>query len=156
MRTRNMRTPEVKGLVLKVKRLYPDARIPTKATPESACYDVYAHGTYDVYSHLVCTPPLIGTGCAFEIPKGYHIEVNIRSGVSHKTFLRLANGTGIVDSDYTGELMLIVDNIGRGVYTVHDGDRIGQIRLVKDEEYKMEEVDDVKQGTHAGFGSTGR
>lgn len=142
---------------LKVKRLFEDAKLPTKGTGESACYDVYAHGTYDIYSHLVSMPVLIGTGIALEIPKGYHVEVYLRSGVAAKTYLRLANGVGVVDSDYVGELKLIVDNIGRGVFTVHDGDRIGQIRLVKDENYRLVEVDKItKESTHQGFGSTGR
>ena len=76
--------------ILKFKRLYDDARLPKRATPESACLDVYAHGTYDVYSHLVSTPAMIGTGVAMDIPKGYHVEVYLRSGVAAKTFLRLA------------------------------------------------------------------
>lgn len=142
--------------ILKFKRLYDDARLPKRATPESACLDVYAHGTYDVYSHLVSTPAMIGTGVAMDIPKGYHVEVYLRSGVASKTFLRLANSVGIIDSDYKGELKLLVDNIGRGVYTIHDGDRIAQIKLVKDAVFEVEEVDDIAESTHGGFGSTGR
>lgn len=142
--------------ILKFKKLYDDARLPKRVTPESACLDVYAHGTYDVYSHLVSTPAMIGTGVAMDIPKGYHVEVYLRSGVAAKTFLRLANSVGIIDSDYKGELKLIVDNIGRGVYTIHDGDRIAQIKLVKDAVFDVEEVDEITEGTHEGFGSTGR
>lgn len=142
--------------ILKFKKLYDDAQLPKRATPESACLDVYAHGTYDVYSHLVSTPSLIGTGVAMDIPKGYHVEVYLRSGVAAKTFLRLANSVGIIDSDYKGELKLIVDNIGRGVYTIHDGDRIAQIKLVKDAVFDIEETDEIAEGTHGGFGSTGR
>ena len=142
--------------ILKFKKLHDDARLPKRATPDSACLDVYAHGTYDVYSHLVSTPAMIGTGVALDIPKGYHVEVYLRSGVAAKTFLRLANSVGIVDSDYKGELKLIVDNIGRGVYTIHDGDRIAQIKLVKDAVFDIEEVDEIAESTHGGFGSTGR
>lgn len=133
------------------------AKSPTKATEGSACYDLYAHGNYNLYSHLLGPSPLIHTGVYVDIPDGYHIEVYLRSGVSHKTCLRLANAVGIIDSDYKDEIMLIVDNIGRGCYTVKDGDRIAQMMLVKNEAYDIEQVDDFsKESTHAGFGSTGR
>ena len=133
------------------------AKAPTKATEGSACYDLYAHGSYNVYSHLLGPSPLIHTGVFVDIPDGYHIEVYLRSGVSHKTCLRLANAVGIIDSDYKDEIMLIVDNIGRGCYTVQDGDRIAQMMLVKNESYDIEQVDDFsKESTHGGLGSTGR
>lgn len=133
------------------------AKAPTKATEGSACYDLYAFGNYNIYSHLLGPSPLIRTGVSVSIPDGYHIEIYLRSGVSHKTCLRLANSVGIIDSDYVDELMLIVDNIGRGCYRVHDGDRIAQMMLVKNQEYNLVQVGTLdKESTHGGFGSTGR
>lgn len=133
------------------------AKAPTKATEGSACYDLYALGNYNIYSHLLGPSPLIRTGVSVSIPAGYHIEIYLRSGVSHKTCLRLANAVGIIDSDYTDEIMLIVDNIGRGCYTVKDGDRLAQMMLVKNTECKLVQVDSLdKESTHTGFGSTGR
>lgn len=150
---------EEKEIVLGFYRIDEDAKLPTKATEGSACFDLYAHGTYDIYSHLIGPSPLVGTGVIADIPNGYHLEVYIRSGVSHNTCLRLTNSVGIIDSDYVGEIKLIIDNIGRGVHVIHSGDRIAQCRLVKNEEFVTIELterptrDNVH---HDGFGSTGK
>lgn len=159
---RGVTSKEVKenegGLVLGFYRIDDNAKLPTKATEGSACFDLYAHGTYDIYSHLIGQSPLVGTGIIADIPEGYHLEVYIRSGVSHNTCLRLANCVGIIDSDYVGEIKLIIDNIGRGVYVIHDGDRIAQCRLVKNEEFDTVELTKppIRDNVHEGFGSTGK
>lgn len=159
MARRNINNKQVQQQDVPIIRftLAEGAHAPTKATAESACFDLYAFGNYDIYSHLIGVSPLIHTGVFVDIPKGYHIEVYLRSGVSHKTCLRLANGTGIIDSDYKGEIMLIVDNIGRGCYPVRDGDRLAQCMLVKNQPTKWELVDELNvESTHGGLGSTGR
>lgn len=135
------------------------AKAPTKGTPDSACFDLYCHGTYDIYSYLVSPMSTkVHTGVFVDIPKGYHLEIYLRSSVGLKTYLRLANGVGIIDSDYTGELILLVDNIGRSLHVVHDGDRLAQCLLVKDTPCKWQKVSKIadKSSIHAGFGSTGR
>lgn len=102
---------------------------------------------------------LIHTGIALDIPKGYHAEVYLRSSAGKDTKFRLANGTGIIDNDYTGEIMLLVENIGPYVVRLNEGDRIAQLMLVKDVVFDLEEVEEITKDTKRGdngFGSTGK
>ena len=138
-------------------KLAEGAKPPSKGTPASACFDLYVHGTYDIYSYLVSPHATkVRTGVYADIPAGYHLEVYLRSSTGLKTYLRLANQVGIIDSDYKGEIILLVENLGRSLYVLHDGDRIAQCRLVKDEVYDWQQVDEIAESTHEGFGSTGR
>lgn len=101
---------------------------------------------------------IIHTGIALEIPKGYHGQIHLRSSIGAKTKLRLANGTGIIDSDYRGEIMLLVENIGKFEASVAKGQRIAQLILTKTNPCKLELVEDLEEtarGTR-GIGSTGR
>lgn len=78
---------------LKVKRLTPNATIPTYATDGSACFDIYSTGTAEV-SHS----QVFSTGLTFEIPKGYVMLVFSRSGHGFNKDVRLANCVGVIDS----------------------------------------------------------
>ena len=101
---------------------------------------------------------IIHTGIALEIPKGYHGQIHLRSSTGAKTKIRLANGTGIIDSDYRGEVMLLVENIGKYETSVAKGQRIAQLILMKNTPCKVELVDTLEEtarGTQ-GIGSTGR
>ncbi|MGN0946598.1 MAG: dUTP diphosphatase [Megasphaera sp.] len=142
---------------LKFKRVTPDAKEPYKATASAACYDIFANDTVTLYPQRGQDKAYkVPTGIAFEIPEGYHMQVYVRSSTGLKTKLRLANGTGIVDSDYTDELFLLVENIGSQVTRINKGERIAQAMLVKNVPTKLVEVESLKEGTHAGFGSTGK
>ena len=135
-RKRRKTTTNNKSLVsLKFARITPDAKAPYRATASSACYDVFANDTVTLYPQRGQDKAYkVPTGVAFEIPEGYHLEVYVRSSTGLKTKLRLANGTGIVDSDYVNELFLLVENVPT----------------------ELVEVDSLtKEGTHEGFGSTG-
>lgn len=142
---------------MKVKKLHPDARLPTYATPGAACFDLYA----------VCDAPqdlvggersVIRTGLAFDIPQGYAMMVYSRSGHGFKNGVRLANCVGVIDSDYTGEVMvkLTCDEIDGG-FVVATGDRIAQAMVIPVEQVYFEEVDELKTTARGagGFGSTG-
>lgn len=118
-------------------------------------------------SMSVMLPPgatgLIPTGLYFDIPKGYELQVRPRSGQSLKTKFRIANSPGTIDSNYTGELKIIADNIGEQEYYIKAGDRICQIVLQQVPVMKLvaytskEELHKAKQTWRggAGFGSTG-
>lgn len=141
--------------VLKVKRLTDTAILPKRMSEEAAGYDVCADEECFLCPHQ---PHKVRTGLAFEIPKGYHLELHIRSSLG-KQGVRLANCTGIIDSDYRGELLmyLIFDRYINALHRISKGDRIAQIQLVKDPEFVLEEVDtlgETERGT-GGFGSTG-
>lgn len=159
VRKRRKTTTNNKSLVsLKFKRITLDAKAPYRATASSACYDVFANDTVTLYPQRGQDKAYkVPTGVAFEIPEGYHLEVYVRSSTGLKTKLRLANGTGIVDSDYVDELFLLVENIGSSVTRINKGERIAQVMLVENVPTKLVEVDSLtKEGTHEGFGSTGK
>ncbi len=159
VRKRRKTTTNNKSLVsLKFKRITPDAKAPYRATTSSACYDVFANDTVTLYPQRGQDKAYkVPTGVAFEIPEGYHLEVYVRSSTGLKTKLRLANGTGIVDSDYVDELFLLVENIGSSVTRINKGERIAQVMLVENVPNELVEVDSLtKEGTHEGFGSTGK
>lgn len=159
VRKRRKTTTNNKSLVsLKFKRITLDAKAPYRATASSACYDVFAHDTVTLYPQRGQDKAYkVPTGVAFEIPEGYHLEVYVRSSTGLKTKLRLANGTGIVDSDYVDELFLLVENIGSSVTRINKGERIAQVMLVANVPTELVEVDSLtKEGTHEGFGSTGK
>lgn len=156
---RRKTTTNNKSLVsLKFARITPDAKAPYRATAASACYDVFANDTVTLYPQRGQDKAYkVPTGVAFEIPEGYHLEVYVRSSTGLKTKLRLANSTGIVDSDYVDELFLLVENIGSSVTRINKGERLAQVMLVENVPSELVEVDSLtKEGTHEGFGSTGK
>ena len=144
---------------LKICKLHEDAQVPTKATDGSAGLDISSLSSLEILpSRLVPTAYIIHTGIAIEIPKGYHGKIFLRSSMGAKTKLRLANGTGIIDSDYRGELMLLVENIGQYSDYITKNQRIAQLIIEKNEPIKIAIVDslsDIKRGTK-GIGSTGK
>lgn len=152
------KTNTVNMVPLKFARITPDAKAPYRATASSACYDVFANDTVTLYPQRGQDKAYkVPTGVVFEIPEGYHLEVYVRSSTGLKTKLRLANGTGIVDSDYVDELFLLVENIGSSVTRINKGERIAQVMLVENVPTELVEVDSLtKEGTHEGFGSTGK
>lgn len=159
VRKRRKTTTNNKPLVsLKFARITPDAKAPYRATASSACYDVFANDTVTLYPQRGQDKAYkVPTGVAFEIPEGYHLEVYVRSSTGLKTKLRLVNGTGIVDSDYVDELFLLVENIGSSVTRINKGERIAQVMLVENVQSELVEVDSLtREGTHEGFGSTGK
>jgi dUTP pyrophosphatase len=153
-----MSTNQTQPITVKVNRFHAGVRLPERKTDGAACFDVYTSETADI-------PPaaggerahLIHTGLAFEIPEGYHMKVFLRSSTGLTTKLRLANQTGIIDSDYRGELNLIVENIGSDTIRVPVGSRIAQIMIEKNIDVTFQEVDilTMTERGAAPSGSTG-
>jgi dUTP pyrophosphatase len=141
---------------LKVKKLYPDARLPQRATGGASGLDLFAYikGSNRTVT-LEQKPKLIGTGIALEIPSGYEAQIRPRSGLSAKGVL-VALGT--VDSDYRGEVMVTMYTVGRhDSFKLKHGDRIAQLVTGKLAELPIEEVSELsvtERGAH-GHGSTG-
>ena len=131
--------------------------LPFYATKGSAGMDVYSNEEI-VLSSLSTT--IIKTGLFVKIPEGYEIQVRPRSGLSAKSSLRIANSPGTIDSDYLGEVGIIVDNTSQTFsYTVKKGERIAQLVLKKVEQIEWEEVEEFSEITErntGGFGSTGK
>ena len=142
-------------MIIKAKKLNPDAVIPKYAKPGDAAMDLYATSVdYDKYGNLVCY-----TGLAMEIPEGHVGLLFPRSSIS-KTALTLRNSVGVIDSGYRGEVMLKFDREDRLVTDdclYHVGDRVGQIMIMPYPKVQFEEaveLSDTDRGT-GGFGSTG-
>lgn len=99
------------------------------------------------------------TGLFFDIPEGYAIKVHARSGLSLNYGLLVVNVPAIIDSDYTGEVCVILQNIGETAIKIKNYDKIAQIELVKVIDRGYEQVDIIEKVTERGqngFGSTGR
>ena len=100
---------------------------------------------------------LLPTGLIMAIPQGYEVQIRPRSGLAIKHGITMVNSPGTIDSDFRGEIHLIVINHGQQAFTVKHGDRMAQMvvqRVHQAEIIQASEVDDTQRG-HAGFGSTG-
>ena len=100
---------------------------------------------------------MIPTGLFFEIPQGYEIQVRPRSGLAAKNGITVLNTPGTIDSDYRGELKIILINLGSSAFVVNNGERIAQIIVspVTVADFKLtDSLSDTQRG-EKGFGSTG-
>ncbi|MEH6701242.1 dUTP diphosphatase [Parasphingorhabdus sp.] len=131
-----------------------DLPLPSYETSGSAGMDVRAAEA------LTIAPGkrgLAGTGFAFAIPEGYEIQVRPRSGLALKKGISIPNSPGTIDSDYRGELKVILINHGEDDFVIQRGDRIAQIVVAPVQRGNLVEtdnLDDTARGS-GGFGSTG-
>ncbi|MDD6797559.1 MAG: dUTP diphosphatase [Clostridia bacterium] len=142
---------------VKIKKLNPNAVIPTYGTPFAAGADLYACMDEPVTINPGQTQ-FIHTGIAMEVPVGFAGLVYARSGLACKKGLAPANKVGVIDADYRGEIMVALHNHSKDAVTVENGERIAQLVitpfLTADFE-ETDELEDTERGT-GGFGSTGR
>ena len=140
-------------ITVKTKLLHVDAQLPIMATEGAACFDVEAIEDTSITSKKIAS---VRTGLAFEIPRGYFLDVRPRSGLSK--YMRIANSPGTLDSDYRGELLILMELLPHvDTYLIKKFHRIAQIRLEKvwePEFVLVEELNDTERGVR-GFGSTG-
>jgi dUTP pyrophosphatase len=154
------------------KRLRPDAIIPEYATPGASGMDVAS--PVDVTIEAGETV-MIKLGFAAAVSEGYELQVRPRSGLSLKTKLRLPNAPGTIDSDYRGEIGVLIENTSpqlrvheclfaaldgstEALCRINRGDRIAQLVLcpvARAELVEVDELPDTQRGT-GGFGSTGK
>ena len=101
---------------------------------------------------------LIPTGLFMSIPEGYEGQIRGRSGLALKHGISLANGIGTIDSDYRGEIKIILVNISTQSYFIDKGDRIAQLILSKYEKIEFDEVESLEETERSdgGFGHTGK
>jgi len=141
---------------LKIKKLHPDAVLPTYATPGAACFDL--HAIEDAYLDDIChVNEFIPTGLAFEVPEGWALMLYSRSGHGFKHCVRLANCVGVVDADFRGEVIVKLAADSEGMLGIKKGNRIAQGMLIPVQKVEFDEVaelSDTERGT-GGFGSTG-
>ena len=147
---------------LKVKALSPkigdSIPAPRFATVGSAAMDLCACIDADV-TIAAGGRTIIPTGIAIALPSAEYVAlICARSGLASKFGITMANGVGLIDSDYRGELKVALHNSSDVDYTIHDGDRIAQLMVlpvVQPALQFVEELDETARG-EGGFGSTGR
>lgn len=101
---------------------------------------------------------LVPTGLKIAIPEGYEVQVRPRSGLAIKHGITLLNTPGTIDSDYRGELKVIMVNLSKDEYTINPQERIGQLVLNKVAQMELVEVDSLDETERGagGFGHTGK
>lgn len=130
---------------------------PEYATPGSAGLDLHACIDHDIYLQpgVRFTCP---TGIAIQLPEGFEAQVRPRSGLAKKNGVTVLNSPGTVDSDYTGEVGVILINLGDVAHKISNGDRIAQLVIapfVRAELVQTDELFETERG-EGGFGSTGK
>ena len=134
-----------------------DVELPKYETEGSAGMDVRANIKEPITLKSL-ERILIPTGLKVAIPEGYEIQVRPRSGLAIKHGITMLNTPGTVDSDYRGELKVIVVNLSNEAYIIEPNERIGQFVLNKIEQIEfieVEELDSTERG-EGGFGHTGK
>ena len=102
---------------------------------------------------------LVPTGLFIELPEGYEAQIRPRSGLALKHGISLPNSPGTIDSDYRGELKILMINLSNEPFTFHDGERIAQMVIARHEVIEWELVTEINESTDrgtGGFGHTGR
>ena len=131
--------------------------LPEYATPGSSGLDLRAHLAVSV----VLKPmerAMIPTGLFLEIPVGYEVQVRPRSGLALKHGITCLNSPGTVDSDYRGEIKIILINLSQEEHTISSGDRIAQMVICKVEQGELLpsiQLESTRRG-EGGFGHTGK
>lgn len=137
-----------------VKKLDSKAVIPQYQSVEAAGFDLHAIENGVVESRKTA---LVKTGLAVALPAGYELQVRPRSGLALKHGITVLNSPGTVDSDYRGELMVILINHSDNDFVINAGDRIAQAVLKEVVQATFEEVEELgaSERGEKGFGSTG-
>jgi dUTP pyrophosphatase len=145
-------------MAVKIKiKAAPGAKLPAKATEQSAGFDLRAYLPEGEITLQSLGRALVPTGLYAAVPPGYSLDIRARSGLSVKAGITVINGVGTVDADYRGEIMVPLVNLSQDSYTIKNGDRIAQALLNELTETVFEEVSelDTTERGCGGFGSTG-
>jgi len=142
-----------------IKRTRPEAETPFPCymTSHSAGMDLQA----DLPEDLILLPgsrALVPTGISIALPDGYEAQIRPRSGLALKHGISLVNSPGTIDSDYRGEICVIMINHGTGSFVIKSGERVAQMvvaRFTRVEWQEVAELDDTIRGA-GGFGHTGQ
>ena len=141
---------------VKIKKLNPNAHIPTKGSDKAAGYDLYTciEEAIEIQPQKMVK---IGTGIAVTPPEGYFGAIFARSGLATKRGLRPTNCVGVCDEDYTGEYIVGLYNDSNTIQTIEPGERIAQLIFLPYISVNMIEVDELEETERGdgGFGSTG-
>ena len=136
---------------LYVKRFNTEAVLPERKSGDAAGYDLC---TTESHTLGPGERKLFPTGIGFTVPEGTYGQIAPRSGLSCKGILV---GAGVIDRDYTGEVKVLLFNLGKDELVINDGDRIAQLVVKKIDKPDIEEVESLEETNRGegGFGSTG-
>lgn len=140
---------------LQVKKLAPEAQLPTRAHDTDAGFDLYSPIGVNISVGATVTIP---TKLAISLPENTVGLIYPRSSLGTRHGIVLANTVGVIDSGYRGEIMLVVTNHGNRPYTIHAGDRVAQMIVTPyyaPDVIEVSDLDASDRGT-GGFGSTGQ
>lgn len=140
---------------LRVTRLHPSVPLPSYATPGSAAFDLAAAEDVEIGPREI---KLVGTGLVVAVPEGYFLGIFARSSTPFKRGLMVANGVGVLDSDYCGptdELKIQLLNYTDAPVHIKAGDRLAQGIVLQSPRVQFEEGETTAPA-RGGFGSTGR
>jgi|TARA_B100001013_G_scaffold123968_1_gene72125 dUTP pyrophosphatase len=140
-----------------VKKLNPKAELPKYKTEGSSGMDLMAL----IENPITIKPQnsaLIPTGLSIAIPEDTEVQIRPRSGLAAKSSISVLNTPGTIDSDYRGEIKIILFNHGKEEFTVNNNDRIAQMILMPVLKAEFEEVEELPKTIRGseGFGSTGK
>lgn len=140
---------------IRIKKVDQSAIIPQYQSNEAAGFDLHSLGKY------VLEPGervLVSTGLAMALDKGYELQIRPRSGLAYKHGITVLNSPGTIDSDYRGEVKVLLINHSDNQFVVESGERIAQgvlQEVIHADIEIVEELDDTERGS-GGFGSTGK
>ena len=140
-----------------VKRFDKNIKLPTYKTSGSSGMDLVANNRKKITINPTKIS-MIPTGIAVAIPKNYEIQIRPRSGLAIKKGISVLNSPGTVDSDYRGEIKIILINLSKKPFVVKSGDRIAQMIICPVVKGKLKEVKSLPKSVRGkgGFGSTGK
>ena len=141
-------------MILKIKKIDPEAQLPTRAHDTDAGFDLYSPIGVNISVGATVTIP---TKLAISLPENTVGLIYPRSSLGTRHGIVLANTVGVIDSGYRGEIMLVVTNHGDSPYTIHSGDRVAQLIVTPYYAPKVIEVNelDATDRGAGGFGSSG-
>jgi len=159
IQTEKMEEVVAEKIVVKVKRVSPDFTdlpLPVYSTSGSAGMDVYA-ALVEPIELKAGTVEMVPTNLAIALPEGFECQVRSRSGLAAKNGVFCLNSPGTIDSDYRGEIKVILANFSKENFIINRGDRIAQLVVAQYSQVNWAEsdtIDDTERGA-GGFGSTG-
>ena len=141
---------------VKIKKLFQDVELPEYKTEFSAGMDLKAYTKENIVLKAG-EIKLIKTGLAIALPNGFEAQIRSRSGLSLKNGIIVLNAPGTIDSDYRGEIGIILMNVGQNDFVIENNMRIAQMVITKYENVKLDLVEELDDTARAdgGFGSTG-
>lgn len=144
-------------MLVALKTTRPNAITPKRATQGSAGFDLHAWLHHESVELKPGARVMIPTGIAFEIPDGYEGQIRPRSGLAFRSGVTVLNAPGTIDSDYRGEIGVLLINAGWQTHTLNRGDRIAQIVFAQALVPVFVHAGELKatDRDRGGFGSTG-